>query len=168
MREGLSGLKAWDIRDGRVRSDIQKDLVARQHTRPAVVQYHLEGFGRQKTSTAHDQFGTTRPINLHVLRNLAFHHFALAPTNRCHIDSDRTGHRAVVLTVTRELRDFRTGNLILAWHASDIGTGATNPTSLHHGSPSSRLGHVPSDKLAARPAAKDENFKLLRLRHVLL
>src|SRR5262249_31774427 len=45
--------------------------------------------------------------------------------------------------------------------------GAANPASLHNGSPSSRLCHVPSDKLAARPAAKDENLKLLRLRHVL-
>jgi hypothetical protein len=119
-------------------------------------------------SSAHDQFGTTRPVNLHVRRNLAFHHFALALTNSCHIDSDGTGHRAVALTVTRELRYFRTGNLILAWHASDVGTRATNPTSLHHGSLSSRLRHIPSDKLAARPTAKDENFKLLRLRHVLL
>src|SRR5262245_66673583 len=102
-------------------------------------------------SSAHDQFGTTRPVNLHVLRNLAFHHFALALTNGCHIDSDGTGHRAVALTETREPRNFRTGNLILAWHASDIGTGPTNPTSLHHGSLSSRLRHVPSDNLPAVP-----------------
>src|SRR6516162_8017109 len=40
--------------------------------------------------------------------------------------------------------------------------------SFHDGSPSSRLRHVPSDKLAARPTAKDENFQLLGLRHVLL
>jgi hypothetical protein len=33
--------------------------------------------------------------------------------------------------------------------------------SLDDGSPSSRLRHVPTDKLAARPAAKDENFQLL-------
>ena len=33
--------------------------------------------------------------------------------------------------------------------------------SLYDGSPSSRLRHVPSDKLAASPAAKDENLHLL-------
>jgi hypothetical protein len=32
--------------------------------------------------------------------------------------------------------------------------------SLDNGSPASGLRHVPSDKLAARPAAKDKNFQL--------
>jgi hypothetical protein len=32
---------------------------------------------------------------------------------------------------------------------------------LHDASPSSQLRHVPSDKLAARPAAEDENLQLL-------
>ena len=40
--------------------------------------------------------------------------------------------------------------------------------SLDDGSAPSRLRHVPSDKLAARTTTKDENFQLLRLRHVLL
>ena len=79
MREGLGGLQARNIRKGRVRSDIEEDLVGRQHTRPSVVQFHLKGFGRQKTAAAHDQFGTARPVNLQVLRNLPVHHLALAP-----------------------------------------------------------------------------------------
>jgi hypothetical protein len=61
----------------------------------------------------------------------------------------------------RKVRDFRARNLILAWHAGDVGTGAANPMSLHDGSAPSRLRHVPSDKFAARPAAKDENFQVL-------
>ena len=41
-----------------------------------------------------------------VLRNLAFDHLALAPTNCCHVDSDGTSHRAIVPAVTCELRDL--------------------------------------------------------------
>jgi hypothetical protein len=37
--------------------------------------------------------------------------------------------------VTRKTRNFRVRNLILAGHASDVGTGATNPASLHDGGP---------------------------------
>jgi hypothetical protein len=80
----------------------------------------------------------------------------LAPTNRCHIDGDETSNRAIAPTVTRQVRDFRARNLILAWHTGDVRTRAANPTSFHDGCPSSRLRHMPSDKLAAHPAAEDE------------
>src|ERR1700756_4468579 len=65
--EGLSGFQAGNIRDGGMRSDIQKHLVGRQHARPSVVQFHLNGFRRYKTAAAHDQFGAARPVKLQVL-----------------------------------------------------------------------------------------------------
>jgi len=72
---------------------------------------------------------------LQVRRNLTLHHLALAPTDRCHIDGDGPGHYSVLSAVTRKMRNFRARNLILARHASDVGTGATNPASLHDGGP---------------------------------
>src|SRR5215472_19161433 len=102
-----------------------------------------------------------RPVKLQVLRNVAFHHLALAPSNRCHIDGDGTSNRAIAPTVTRQVRDFPARNLILAWHTGDVRTRAANPTSFHDGCPSSRLRHMPSDKLAPTPAAEDENFQPL-------
>jgi hypothetical protein len=60
-----------------------------------------------KTPAAHDQFSTAFPIDLQVLSNLTFDHFTLALTNRCHVDSDRSDHRAIVVAVTRELRNLR-------------------------------------------------------------
>src|SRR5215831_16959964 len=107
MREGSSGLQARNIWNCRMRSDIKEDLIGRQHTRPSVVQFHLKGFRRYETSAAHDQFSAARPVYLQVLRNLTFHHLTLASTNRCHVDSDGTGHRAVVTALTRELRNLR-------------------------------------------------------------
>jgi hypothetical protein len=71
----------------------------------------------------------------------------------------------VLNAVTRKMRNFRVRNLILAGHASDVGTGATNPASLHDGGPAPGLRQVPSHEFAANSAAKDENFKPLRLHH---
>jgi hypothetical protein len=90
-----------------MRSDIKEDLIGREHTGSSVVQFHLKGLRRHKTAAAHDQFGTARLIDLQVLRNLTFHHLTLALTNYCHVDSDGTGHRAIVPAVACELRDLR-------------------------------------------------------------
>jgi hypothetical protein len=99
--------------------------------------------------------------------NLTFHHFALASTNGCHVDSDGASHRAVLSTVTRNVRDFRARNLILTGHAGDVGTGATDPPSLHNCSPAPCLRQVPSQEFTASSTAKDENFNPLWLRHAL-
>src|SRR6516225_5781997 len=107
MRGGSSPLPARNIWDWRGRSDLKEDLVGGEHTRSSVIQFHLKRFRRYKTPTAHDQFSTAFPIDLQVLRNLTFHHFTLASTNRCHVDSDGTDHRAIVPAVTRELRNLR-------------------------------------------------------------
>src|ERR1700757_1023725 len=116
-------------------SDIKENLIGCQLAGASVIQIHLKGFRRYETSTAHDQFGAARPVNLQVLRNLTLHHLALAPTDRCHIDGDGPGHYSVLSTMTRKIRNFRVRNLIFAGHASDVGTGATNPASLHDGGP---------------------------------
>src|SRR5947199_7937607 len=55
-------------------------------------------------------------------------------------------------------------DLVLAGHAIDVGTGATNPASLHDGRPPPRLRHVPGQELAACATAKNQDFKSLRLR----
>src|SRR6516164_7298457 len=107
MREGSSRLQARNIGNCRVRSDIKEDLIGGKHARSSVIQFHLKRFRRYKTPAAHDQFSTAFPIDLQVLSNLTFDHFTLASTNRCHVDSDGTDHRAIVPAVTRELRNLR-------------------------------------------------------------
>src|SRR5215813_10151776 len=86
---------------------------------------------------------------------------ALLLSNRCHVDSDGAGLRAILPAVARQVRDFGVRDLILARHAGDVRTGAANPASLHDGRLSSGLRHVPSHKLPGCTAAKNENFKLL-------
>jgi hypothetical protein len=100
-----------------------------------------------------------------VRLNLTLHHLALALTDRCHIDGDGPGHYSVLSTMTRKMRNFRVRNLILARHASDVGTGAADPPSLDNRSLTPRLRQVPSYQFAANSAAQDENFKPLWLRH---
>src|SRR5215475_10964769 len=133
VSQRLSRLQARDVRNCSMCSDIKEDFVACQHTYPSVVQDDFDGFGRYETPIAHDQFSATRLVLLQVRRNLTLHHLAFAPTNRCHINSDGPGHYSVLSAVTRKMRNFRVRNLVLAGHASDVGTGATNPASLHDG-----------------------------------
>src|SRR6516225_939881 len=167
MREGLGRLQTRNIRNGRMRPDVKENLISRQHARPVVVESHFDGFRRHKTAAAHDQFGAACLVVLQVLRNLTLHHRALALAYDRHIDGDGTGHGPVLHAVARRMRDFRARNFVLAWHASDIGTGAADPPPLHDRGLVSRLRHVPRNKLATGPTPENENVKTLRLRHAL-
>jgi hypothetical protein len=69
--------------------------------------------------------------------DLRFDHVALAPANRRHVNLDRAGHRAELRGVARQMRDLGASNLVLAWHACDVWTGAADPPALHDGGPSS-------------------------------
>src|SRR5581483_8393316 len=95
MREWLSRLKAGNVWNCCMSSDVEENLVGLQFTRAPVVQIHFSTSRPDETSAAHDQLGAARLVDLQVLRNLPFDHRALAPTNRCHIDSDGTGQAAV-------------------------------------------------------------------------
>src|SRR6476619_1997459 len=99
--------------------------------------------------------------------NLVVNHVALAPANRRHVDGDGTGHDAEFRGVTGQMRDFGAANLILTRHTGDVRAGSADPSPLHHGSPSARSRHMPSDELATRATAKDQDFKSFRLRHAL-
>jgi hypothetical protein len=49
MGERPRRFQAGNIRNGGVRSDVEENLLAREHARPAVVEAHLERFRRHKT-----------------------------------------------------------------------------------------------------------------------
>jgi len=98
---------------------------------------------------------------------LVVDHLALAPANCRHVDRDRTGHRAELRAVMRQMRDLRAPNLILRRHAGDVGTGTANPSALHDGSPSPRMRHLPGQELATRSTPENQDFKSFRLRHEL-
>jgi hypothetical protein len=137
--------EARNVRNCRVRSDIEKNLVAGQHTRPAVIQADLERFWHHKAPSPHDQFGAGRLVVPQMQGNLAVDHIPLALANLRHVGRDRTGdHRAELRGMLRQMRDPRAPNLILAGQAGDVGTGAPDPPALYDGSPSPRSRHMPS------------------------
>ena len=57
MGERPGGLEAGNARDCRVRTEVEENLVARQHARAAVIEAHLKRFRRHKAPGPHDQFG---------------------------------------------------------------------------------------------------------------
>src|SRR5215470_2079736 len=131
MGERSGCIEAWNVWNSSVGSEVEEDVVRRQRAGPAVTQGHLEHFRRHKTPAPHDQFRAARLVVLQMPGYLTFNHFALASTNRCHIDRDRTGHRAMLCGVPRQMRNLRVRNLVLAGHASDVDAGAPNPLPLH-------------------------------------
>jgi hypothetical protein len=61
--------------------------------------------------------------------------------------------------------DPRARDLVLAWHAGDVGTGAADPFAFHDGSSPSGACHLPGDELAASSAAEDEDVVPIGLGH---
>src|SRR5262249_31763381 len=113
--------------------DIEEHFAARQHANPSAVQSDLEGFWRDETPTAHNQFGAARLVVLQVPLNLTVHHLALALANCGHVDSDRICHDAMLSTVRCRVAPFGIRNLVLAGHAGDVGTETATPPPLHDG-----------------------------------
>src|SRR5262249_184078 len=75
-------------------------------------------------------------VELYMQRNPALDHIALTLADPCHVGRDRTAdHRAKLGGVTRQMRDPRAPNLVLAGEAGDIATGAPDPLPLAHGPP---------------------------------
>ena len=98
-----------------VRSDVEENLLARQHARPAVIEAHLERLRRHKTPCPHDQFGAARLVVLQVRGNLALDHVALALADRRHVDGDGTDHRAELRGVAHQMRDLSRSKSRSCW-----------------------------------------------------
>src|SRR5215475_10714303 len=143
MGERPGGIETGNIRKGCMRSEVEEDLVPREHAGASVIQLNLQRFRRYETPLAHDEFRTARLVVLQVFRDLPVNHFALAPADRSHVNRQGAGYRAELRGVTIEVRDPRAGNLILSWSAGVVGTGASTPPPLNHCRPASRLRHVP-------------------------
>src|SRR5215831_4081086 len=168
MGERPGGIEAGNARNCRVRTDVEENLVAREHACAAVIEAHLERLRRHKAPGPHDQLAAGCLVEMYMQRNLALDHIALTLADPCHVGRDSTAdHRAELGGVTCQMRDPRAPNLVLAREAGDIGTRAPDPAALDDGRPSPRSRHMPSYLLAALATAKDQNFEPLCFRHEL-
>ena len=111
-------------------SDIEENLIAGQHARPAVIQAHLERFRRHEIPCSHDQFRAARLVLLQNSGNLGFHHVALALTDFGHVGRDGTRLRTEACAVMHQVGDFRAPDFVLAGEAVDVGGGAADPPAL--------------------------------------
>ena len=148
-----------------MRSDIDENLIAREHARSAVIQANLERFRRREILDPHDQFRAARLVLLQSHGDHAFDHVALALADFGHVDCNGTHLRAEASGVMHQVSNFRAPDLVLAREAIDVGAGAANPTALHHGSTSPGTRHVPSQIHAAISTAKDKGFNPFWPRH---
>src|SRR5262249_48662440 len=124
MGQRPGGPAARDGGDCRTRSDVDETLRAGQYARAAIIEMYLERFRRHKAPVTHDQLGAGRLVIVQMRSDLAADHVALALNNARHVGRDRTGHHAELRTVTRQMRDLRAPNLVLAGQTGDVGAGA--------------------------------------------
>src|SRR6516225_5777110 len=168
MGERPGGIEAGNARNCCVGADVEENLVTRQHTCAAVIEAYLERLRRHKAPGPHDQLAAGCLVEINMPRNPGLDHIALTLADPCHVGRDRTAdYRAETGGVTRQMRDPRAPNLVLAGEAGDIATGAPDPLPLDHGRPSPRSRQMPSHLLAALATAKDQDFDPFRLRHEL-
>ena len=116
MGQRPGDLEAGNARNCCVRTDIEVNLVSGQHARAAaLIKAHLERLRRHKAPGPHDQFAAGCLVETLMQRNLALDHIALSLADPCHVGRDRTAdHRAEPGGVTRQMRDPRAPNLVLA------------------------------------------------------
>ena len=130
MRQRPGRLEAGNVRNCRMRAQVQENPLAGKDARAPFVEVHFDGLGRDETSTPHDQFGATRSVVLQMQFDLAVDHVALALTHRGHVGFDGTCYRAELPRVMRQMRNLRAPDLILARHAGNVGTGPADPAAL--------------------------------------
>jgi hypothetical protein len=58
--------EARNIRDRRMRPEIESYAIAGQHARTAVVQFNLDGFRRNEAAHTHDQLGAAGLVAVEV------------------------------------------------------------------------------------------------------
>src|SRR5262245_7474987 len=100
-----------------------------------------------------------------MLFDLGGDHVALALANRYHVDRAGLKRPAAFRGVAHEMGDPCARDLVLAWHAGDVGTGTADPFAFNDGSSPSGSCHLPGNELAASSAAEDEDVVPIGLGH---
>lgn len=121
MRQRLGGSQSRHIGNGSVCADIDDHLVAAERACAAIVELHLDRLRANEPANAHDEFRAARCIRLHMKRCFAFDHAALAFAHLCHVDNDGGRRRAKVGSMSRQMRNARAPDFILAGQTGDGG-----------------------------------------------
>jgi hypothetical protein len=165
VRKWSGRIEARYARNGRVCSNIEENLIARQHARPAVVQVHLERFRRHEIPCSHDQFRTARFVQVKMPRDLPIDHLALALQHSLHVDGGGICYRSEPTGLADQIGDLRAPDFVLARQAVGVGAGTANKLALNDSGSLARLGYVPGQIFAAFSTSKDKGFKPFRLSH---
>ena len=162
VRQWSGGPQAGDRGDRRMRSHVEEHAIAGEHSRPTVVQAHLERLRCHEASRPHDQLGAARLVLLEVHGDEPLDHVALALEYARHVDLDRPRYHPELRRMLHQIDDPGAPDLVLAREAGDVRAGAADPSSFHHDRTVPRFRHVPGHELAADSAAQHENFDFFR------
>ena len=96
-----------------------RHLATLDNARAAVIELHLDRPWPDEPAGPHDQLGAAGRISAEVKRDFAFNHGALAGAYLGHVDSDRAGNRTELTGMSRQVRNARAPDFVLAWQAGD-------------------------------------------------
>ena len=118
--------EALNIRDRRVRPEIESYAIAGQHAGAAVVQFDLDGLRRSEAARTHDQLGAAGFVAVEVHGDQAVDHVALLRQHSLHVDGGGTRHDPKAIGVLNEIGNFRAPNLVLAGQAVGVRAGTAD------------------------------------------
>src|SRR5229473_1705886 len=109
-----------NIRDRRMRPEIEGHAIAGQNAGTAVIQCNLDGFRRDEAARTHDQLGAAGLVAVEVHGDQAVDHLALSCQHSLHVGGGGTRHDPKAIGVVNEIGNFRAPNLVLAGQAVGV------------------------------------------------
>ena len=115
-------------------SYVKKNPFASEQPASPFVQLYLNRLRPDESAFAHDQLSATDLVIVKVYCLEVFHHLPLSIPNAVHINGKSARLNAELRPPTEQSGHFGAMNDILAWQASDVGTGAADQLAFYDGS----------------------------------
>jgi hypothetical protein len=162
VREWPRLLQSRSGMDGRAGPCVDHHVLAEKCAHSSFRESDFDGFRPHEASGTHDKLRTTLLVVAEMHVDQTGHHFALAITDRGHVDAGVVLPDAEFLAAEEIGSHLGTVNDVLTREAGNVGTRATDPLSLDDNGFLSLLGQGPGNVLSGLPAAEDHEVVVFR------
>src|SRR5260221_7854777 len=158
--------QAGHLRNCRTRTEVEKDAISLDGSRPAIAQLDLHGAGRDESRNAIDQFRAAGFGMLLVCLAQLSDHRALAALDRCHVDAQRISLEPELHAAPGQRNYLGGPDQVLAWQAGDVGTGTTEQPALYNYRSTTAIAG-PCGKFPGDSTADNQVVILLNVGHLI-
>src|SRR6266851_4668890 len=154
-----------NIRDRRVRTQVEEHTFANNPPSAAIVERDLDRFRSNEAALTHDQFYSGVRGTLGVELMFRFDHFAFALLDAGHVDSEFIHFQSEFRAAPRQRCYSRGVDHVLARQACDIRARTAEPFPLDHRGAMTLIGNRPGCPFTGFSAPENENFVFFYVRH---